>query len=110
LKVLHGVHPDDFKIYGTEQIRDRFLIDNLIKADQINCAYTHYDRIILGVAHPITNTLTLENHPDLKEDYFLERREIGIINVGGDGEVDADGEVFKLKKLDCLYIGKGLKK
>jgi 4-deoxy-L-threo-5-hexosulose-uronate ketol-isomerase len=109
LKVLHSVHPDDFRIYGTEQIRDRFLIDNLIKADQINCAYTHYDRIILGVAHPVTNTLTLENYPNLKADYFLERREIGIINVAGDGEVTADGEVFKLKKLDCLYLGKGVK-
>jgi 4-deoxy-L-threo-5-hexosulose-uronate ketol-isomerase len=109
LKIIHSVHPGDFKIYQTEQIRDRFLIDDLVQADQIECAYTHYDRMIVGVAHPVTTTLNLENYPNLKAEYFLERREIGIINVAGDGEVTADGAVFKLKKLDCLYIGKGVK-
>ncbi|RYU90881.1 5-dehydro-4-deoxy-D-glucuronate isomerase [Mucilaginibacter terrigena] len=109
MKVIHSIHPGDFKSYQTEQIRDRFLMDDLVKADEINCTYTHYDRMIIGVAHPVTKTLTLENYPNLKADYFLERREIGIINVAGDGEVNADGTVFKLKKMDCLYIGKGVK-
>jgi 4-deoxy-L-threo-5-hexosulose-uronate ketol-isomerase len=109
LKVLHNVHPDDFKSYQTGQIRDRFLVDDLVKADQVNCAYTHCDRMIAGVAHPVTETLTLPNYDNLKADYFLERREIGIINVAGDGRVTADGTTYTLKKMDCLYLGKGVK-
>ncbi|SHM80369.1 5-dehydro-4-deoxy-D-glucuronate isomerase [Mucilaginibacter sp. OK098] len=109
MKVLHSVHPDDFKSYQTEKIRDRFLLDNLVTPNQVNCAYTHYDRMIIGVAHPVTETIALENYTNLKAEYFLERREIGIINVAGDGEVNADGTIYQLKKLDCLYIGKGTK-
>ena len=109
MKVLHNVHPDDFKTYQTGQIRDRFLIEDLVKADQLNCAYTHHDRMIAGVAHPVTQTLTLPNYDNLKAHYFLERREIGIINVAGDGQVIADGKAYSLKKMDCLYLGKGVK-
>ena len=109
MKVLHNVHPDDFKTYQTGQIRDRFLIEDLVKADQLNCAYTHHDRMIAGVAHPVTQTLTLPNYDNLKAHYFLERREIGIINVAGDGQVIADGKAYPLKKMDCLYLGKGVK-
>lgn len=109
MKVLHSVHPDDFKSYQTEKIRDRFLIDNLVQANKIHCVYTHYDRMIIGAAHPVDEAVTLENYPNLRADYFLERRETGIINVAGDGEVNADGKIYKLKKLDCLYLGKGVK-
>jgi 4-deoxy-L-threo-5-hexosulose-uronate ketol-isomerase len=107
LKVLHSVHPDDFKTYRTEQIRDRFLLDNLVKADELNCVYTHYDRIIAGVAHPVNNSLKLKTYDNLKAEHFLDRREIGIINVAGAGCVSVDGETFTLNKMDCLYIGKG---
>jgi 4-deoxy-L-threo-5-hexosulose-uronate ketol-isomerase len=109
LKSLYSVHPDDFKSYNTALIRERFLMDDLVSADKINCTYTHYDRMIVGVAQPVASKLKLENYAELKASYFLERREIGIINVGGDGSVTADGQVFKLNKLDCLYIGKGVK-
>lgn len=109
MKILHAVHPGDFKNYQTEKIRESFLMDDLVQADQINCVYTHYDRMIIGIVHPVTQSLELENYPNLKAGYFLERREIGIINVGGDGEVVADGQTYQLKKLDCLYIGKGVK-
>jgi 4-deoxy-L-threo-5-hexosulose-uronate ketol-isomerase len=109
LKVLHSVHPDDFKKYDTGLIRERFLIDNTVQADEINCVYTHYDRMIVGTANPVTKAVTLPNYPNLRADYFLERREIGIINVAGDGTVTADGQTFDLNKLDCLYIGKGVK-
>src|ERR1700712_3879261 len=85
LKVLHSVHPDDFKSYDTSLIRERFLIDNTVQKDEINCVYTHYDRMIVGTAHPVSQTLTLENYANLRAEYFLERREIGIINVAGDG-------------------------
>lgn len=110
MKVLHSVHPDDFKTYQTALIRERFLIDKQVQADQINCAYTHYDRMIVGFANPLNHQLELPNYPNLRAEYFLERREIGIINVAGDGVVTVDSVKYDLKKLDCLYIGKGTKR
>jgi 4-deoxy-L-threo-5-hexosulose-uronate ketol-isomerase len=109
LKILHSVHPEDFKAYQTERIRDQFLLSNLVQPDTINCVYTHYDRMIVGAASPVNKTLELENYPNLRADYFLQRREIGIINIAGDGQVIADGKTYSVKKLDCLYIGKGVK-
>jgi len=109
LKVLHAVHPDDFKRYDTSLIRERFLMKNLVRQDQVNCVYTHYDRLVIGAANPVNDTLELKSYPNLRADYFLERREIGVINVAGGGTVTADGQNFKLNKLDCLYIGKGVK-
>jgi len=109
LKVLHSVHPDDFKSYDTALIRKRFLLDNLVNGDEVNCVYTHYDRMIIGAAQPVIKQLELENYPELRASYFLERREIGIVNVGGDGTILVDGQNFNLRKLDCLYIGKGVK-
>lgn len=109
MKVLHSVHPEDFKTYQTATIRERFLADKIAVADQINLVYSHYDRMIAGVAHPVNSTVELGNYPNLRAEYFLERREIGIINVAGPGEVTADGQTFQLNKLDCLYLGKGVK-
>jgi 4-deoxy-L-threo-5-hexosulose-uronate ketol-isomerase len=109
LKILHSVHPDDFKNYRTNTIRERFLIENLVKADELNCAYTHYDRIIIGAANPVSSQLQLKTYPNLRADYFLERRELGIINVAGDGEVIVDGKSYPVNKLDCLYVGLGVK-
>jgi 4-deoxy-L-threo-5-hexosulose-uronate ketol-isomerase len=109
LKILHSVHPDDFKTYQTALIRERFLVDNLVETNKINCVYTHYDRMIIGAAHPVNQQINLGNYPNLRANYFLERREMGIFNVGGDGEIIADGKAYSLKKLDCLYIGKGVK-
>ena len=110
MKVLHSVHAADFKNYDTSLIRERFLIDQMVSKDAINCVYTHYDRMIVGAANPVTEQLQLENYVSLKAQFFLERREIGIINVAGDGTVTADGESFELQKFDCLYIGKGVKR
>jgi 4-deoxy-L-threo-5-hexosulose-uronate ketol-isomerase len=110
LKVLHSVHPDDFKTYQTALIRERFLADGIVQADQLNCVYTHYDRMIVGGVNPVNTSIELENYPNLRAEYFLERREIGIINVGnGAGIITADGVAYELNKLDCLYIGKGTK-
>jgi 4-deoxy-L-threo-5-hexosulose-uronate ketol-isomerase len=109
MRTIHAVHPDDFKNYHTACIRERFLIDKQVQPDHINCTYTLYDRMIVGFANPVTQQLELPNYPNLRAEYFLERREIGIINVGGDGVIVADGQSFELKKLDCLYIGKGTK-
>ena len=94
---------------NTSQLREHFLVASLMKADAINLTYSHYDRVIVGGAMPVTAEIVLETHDALKAEYFLERREIGIINVGGDGEIVADGNKFSLRKLDCLYLGKGTK-
>lgn len=109
MKVLHSVHPEDFKSYQTALIRERFLADHIVEPDQLNCVYTHYDRMIVGAANPVNSQLELPNYPNLRAEYFLERREIGIINVASTGEVVADGKTYTLNKLDCLYIGKGVK-
>ena len=109
MKILHAVHPDDFKTYPTALIRERFLIDKLVEAERINCVYTLYDRMIIGAANPVHESVALDNYVNLKAQYFLERREMGIINVAGQGEVIADGQTYALNKFDCLYLGKGVK-
>jgi 4-deoxy-L-threo-5-hexosulose-uronate ketol-isomerase len=110
MKIIHQVHPEDFKQYNTQQIRDRFLLESLVVADKVECAYTHYDRMIVGAAMPVASKLELTTYDELKSDYFLERREIGIINIAGNGSITVDGESFDLEKQDCLYIGKGKQK
>ena len=110
MKVIHSVHPEDFSNYDTKKIRENFLLDNLVQPDKIECVYTHYDRMIIGAANPIDQALQLGTYEQLKADHFLSRREIGIINIGGNGYVTVDREKFELEKQDCLYIGKGKEK
>ena len=107
MKIIHAVHPEDFVKYNTQQIREKFLLDKLVEAGKINCVYTHYDRMIVGAATPSASALTLETYDQLKSTYFLERREMGIINIGASGSIQVDGEKYSLDKLDCIYIGKG---
>lgn len=99
--------PKAVKAYDTEQLREEFLIDNLMQKDQLVLVYTHYDRYIAGSAVPVDGSIKLETIDPLKASYFLERRELGIINVGGDGTVEVDGEVYQLTLKDALYIGSG---
>lgn len=110
MKVIHQVHPSDFARYNTSQIRERFLLENLVSPDKIECAYSHYDRMIVGAAHPVNQALELGTYEQLKSDHFLSRREMGIINISGNGSVTVDGEKFEMEKQDCLYIGKGKQK
>lgn len=97
------------KRMDTEELRQNFLIENLMVDDEIKLVYSHYDRVIIGGVKPVSKTLSLETHPELRADFFLERREIGIINIGGNGIVEADGEAHNLSRLDCVYAGKGVK-
>lgn len=101
--------PKETSTMNTQQLRDNFHVPGLMTDDQLQLVYSHYDRVILGGAKPVNSHITLANHPELRAEYFLERREIGIINVGGEGTVTADGKEFQLNKLDCLYLGKGTK-
>src|SRR6476469_2547033 len=104
MKILHSVHPEDFKQYTTALIRERFLLESLVENDRINFVYTHYDRMIVGAAMPTSKAIHLETYDNLKADDFLERREMGIINVGGDAVVTVGEKKYTLQKLDCLYI------
>ena len=95
---------------NTEELRNNFLIPALMQPGKVQLVYSHYDRMIVGGAVPAGSELTLDTHPELKAAFFLERRELGIINVGGPGTVHADGEAFPLEKLDGLYVGKGVQR
>lgn len=107
MKVIHAVHPDDFRTYDTDSIRKNFLLDSLAVEGTAQFAYTHYDRMIVGMAIPTQHAISLPNFPNLRADYFLQRREMGIINVGGKGAVKTGEKVYQLNKLDCLYLGRG---
>ena len=109
IPVYQAVHPDDFTHYDTQTIRRRFLLESLVQANEIRFAYTHYERMICGVAKPVAAPLELPTYDNLRADYFLERREIGIINIGGEGQITVDGQTYRLRKLDCLYAGRGTK-
>lgn len=98
--------PQAVKQYDTSQLREEFLIDNLMEIGKINLTYSHYDRYIAGSAVPI-QPLVLETIDPLKSNYFLEHRELGIINVGGNGAVIVDGTSYELGLKDALYIGSG---
>lgn len=102
-------HPNDFHSYDTEKLRDHFLIKDLFISDEINLVYSHYDRFIIGGIKPVSDTLTLESIDPLKSDYFLNRRELGVINIGDTGVVTVDGEAYQLVYKEALYIGKDSK-
>lgn len=106
-QVRYAASPQDVKAYDTTRLRDEFLIENLFENDSVNLVYSHYDRFITGGILPIKSILKLETINPLKADYFLERRELGIINVGGNGTVSVDGEKYKLSYKEALYIGRG---
>lgn len=105
----YAYHPDDFKSYDTEKIRKEFLVEKVMENDAINLVYSHIERYIVGGAVPVTKALTLGTVDALKANYFCERREVGIMNVGGTGSVVADGKEYVLEFKDALYIGKGTK-
>lgn len=100
-------HPEDFKSYGTERIRKEFLVETIMDPGNIRLVYSHIERYITGGAMPVGEDLTLETVDALKAGYFLERRELGIINVGQTGSVTVDGTEYVLKYKEALYVGQG---
>lgn len=95
---------------NTSQLRNNFLIEDLMQEDQVKLTYSHYDRAIIGGVIPVNNDLELPNYDNLRSEYFLERRELGVINIGGPGEIIVEDAVFQLDRLDAVYAGKGNKK
>jgi 4-deoxy-L-threo-5-hexosulose-uronate ketol-isomerase len=100
--------PKETSQMNTQQLRESFLVQGLMQAGTIQLTYSHYDRMVIGGAVPTTSVISLPNEGELKAKYFLERREMGIINVGGKGKITADGVAFELEKLECVYLGKGV--
>lgn len=109
MDIRHSVHPSDAKHYDTAKLREHFLIERLFENDQVHMVYTHEDRMVIGGAQPVERTLTLEAPDVLRTGYFLERREIGFVNIGGDAVVTVEGERYELGKLDTLYVGRGVR-
>jgi 4-deoxy-L-threo-5-hexosulose-uronate ketol-isomerase len=101
-----AIHPEDFKSYGTEKIREHFLIPKIFTDDELTLCYTHYDRLIIGGAKPLSKSILLSCPENLKAEFFLQRRELGIINVGNPGIVIVDGESYELNNREALYIAK----
>lgn len=108
-EVRYATHHDDAKSYDTDRIRKEYLVSNIMLPDEINMVYSFYDRYIVGGAVPVNESLALASIDPLKADYFLERREMGIINVGGPGVVVVDGKNYSLNFKDALYVGRGNK-
>jgi len=104
-----GTSPVDFKSYTTEVIRKEFLVEGLMQPNTVKWVYSHNDRLMVGGAMPVDEQLTLETIDLLRATFFLERRELGIINTGGSGVVYADGLAWNLENKDALYIGRGVK-
>jgi len=110
IETRHAQSPAETARMDTEQLRKNFLIENVFEEDVIHLTLSFYDRYISGGAMPVNKTIELPNPGNLKAQYFLERREMGIINVGGKGTVEADDEKYELDFKEALYISKETKK
>lgn len=107
MEIRYESSPREVERMNTSELRDNFLVEKVFVGDSIELVYTHYERLIVGGAKPVSKSLKLHTYDALKSDFFLERRELGIINVGGSGKVVADGVVYELDKLSCLYVSRG---
>jgi len=109
MEIRSGANPRDVKLYDTERLRNDFLIQDTFVVDEIKTVYSQIDRIIAGTATPVSKTLLLEAGDELRAKYFLERREMGVINLGGTGTITLDGQAYTLKYRDGIYVGMGTK-
>lgn len=98
-----------YKTMTNAELRETFVIDNLFTPDVVPITYSDIDRGVIGSAVPVTKTLTVPKHKDLASDYFAQRREVGIINIGGAGTVSVDGKDYPMNNMDSLYVGRGSK-
>ncbi len=113
MDIRYSTNQKDFRLYTTDEIREEFLIETLFVPDDVTAVYSHVDRIVTMGAMPVKDTLKLDKNIDCWKNfgvnYFLERREIGIINIGGKGVVTADGQEYTLDRIEGLYISMGTK-
>jgi len=109
MEIRYAVHPEQMKILDTRKMREHFLVENLFARDSMNMVYSHIDRIIAGGVSPVNGPVELKVTKALGVDFFLQRREMGIINIGAKGSVSVDGTGYALGNGECLYIGMGAK-
>ena len=113
MDIRYSCNQKDFKRYTTEEVRREFLIEKLFEADQVTAVYSHVDRMVTLGIMPVTEKVSIDKGIDIWHnfgtEYFLERRECGMFNVGGAGKVTADGQVYEMGYKDCLYLTRGAK-
>jgi len=109
MDIRYADHPDPARRFTTEEMRDKFLISRPFVPGAISLVYSHVDRIIAGGITPLADPLNLEAGRELGVEYFLERREMGVINIGGAGSITLDGKVHKVGPREGMYIGLGTK-
>jgi 4-deoxy-L-threo-5-hexosulose-uronate ketol-isomerase len=109
MDIRYALHAEHFKTLTTDEVRQHLLIEHLFEKDKATMVYSHVDRIIVGGVSPVRENVSLGVTKALGVNYFLERREIGIINIGADGAVIVDGKEHMLKRKECLYVGMGAK-
>ena len=109
LDVRYANHPEDSKHYTTEELRKHYFIETIFEADEAALTYSHVDRIIAGGIMPVTKEVKLEGSKELGSEFFLERRELGVINIGGAGKIIVDGVEYIMNSKDGLYVGMGAK-
>lgn len=109
MEVRTAASPQDVKHYDTKRLREEFLVQGLFREDEIRLVYSHVDRIIIGTAVPAEKELKLDAGDELRAQYFLQRRELGLINIGQPGTVTVDGRVYEVGHKDGMYIGMGAK-
>ena len=108
LENRYSCSPEESKQFTTEQLRAHFLVPDLMSPGHIKGVYSHFDRMVTLGAMPTHHSILLPNYSEFtKQNHFLDRREIGVINIGGTGKISVDGESYKMDHKDCLYIGKG---
>ena len=107
MEVRDAANAKDVKFYTTDRLREEFHISNLFPEDEVRMVYSHIDRIIVIGIKPVNKTLTLEAGKELAAEYFLQRRELGCINVGGEGVITVDGVEYHMNSRDGIYIGRG---
>ena len=109
MELRTAASPKDVKHYTTDRLREEFLIDDLFQKDVIKLVYSHIDRIITGSAVPAAGKLVLTAGDELRAEYFLQRREMGVINIGGAGVITIDGKDYEVAYKEGMYIGMGAK-
>lgn len=107
MKTVMMADPVRYPRMNTQELRETFLIDRLSHPGSIQLVYVDLDRAVVGIAAPVDDPLVLETSPELRASYFTERREIGVLNVGGPGTIHVGGSNYRLNNLDLLYIGRG---
>lgn len=107
--VRYATSPSDSKKYDTQQLRDTYLIETVFEKDDICLTYSHFDRIIAGGIMPVEMVLSLDAPKEVASEYFLQRRELGLINIGGKGKITVDGQIYEMAHKDGLYLGRGVK-